>query len=81
MRHPYLLDGSSSGPCSHSGPVIHMDSPVQPSTEELVSAAVTVARNAGLSWDAIGKILGVDSQTASGRYASFSWAEGSDAHA
>lgn len=58
-------DGSSSRPHSHSGPVIDVESQVQPSTQELVGAAVKAARNAGLSWDEIGKILGMDPQTAS----------------
>ena len=48
-----------------------MDSQVEPSLLELLGAAVKVARNAGVSWDAIGEALGLDPQTASGRYAAF----------
>jgi hypothetical protein len=48
-----------------------MDSQVEPSLSELLGAAVKVARNAGVSWDAIGDVLGLDPQTASGRYAAF----------
>lgn len=58
-----------------------MDSQTQPSAQELVSAAVKVAPNAGLSWNDIGEILGVDSQTASGQYSSYLWAEGTDPRA
>ena len=39
-------------------------------TEELVAAAVKVARSAGLSWDRIGEVLGVSQAVASARYSS-----------
>jgi hypothetical protein len=59
-------------PILPSDPVIEMDSQPQPSTQELLGAAVKVARNAGLSWDDIGEILGMDSQAASSRFESLS---------
>lgn len=54
-------------------PVTDVDSQTQPSIHELVLAAVNVARSAGLSWEAIAEILGVDLQTASGQYPSLPW--------
>jgi hypothetical protein len=58
-----------------------MDAQAQPSIQELVLAAVNVARSAGLSWEAIGEILGVEPETARGRYASLSWTKGPGAQA
>jgi hypothetical protein len=41
---------------------------VEPSTEELVIAAVRIARTSGLTWDAIGDVLGVTGSDAHARY-------------
>jgi hypothetical protein len=41
---------------------------VEPSPEELVIAAVRIARTSGLTWDAIGDVLGVTGSAAHARY-------------
>jgi hypothetical protein len=41
---------------------------VAPSTDELVAAAVKIARTAGLSWDAIGRVLGTTEMAARVKY-------------
>ena len=79
LTHPHSQNASTSDVQSQSDPVILVDSQRQPSTEELVGAAVNVARTAGLSWDEIGEILGMDPQTARGQYWSTLSADGGTA--
>ena len=78
---PVPSERVEQGPFSPKSPVTDMDSQTQPSTHELVLAAVNVARSAGLSWEAIAEVLGVDLETASGRYPSLSWPRGPGADA